>query len=80
LPAVKFDVIPTQSNNLRRPQAVPVSDQNGRGVPMAPTVLAGGVDKLLDLALGQILPRAVRNPPDCYILSLEHKKQRPCFP
>jgi hypothetical protein len=34
---------------------MPIGNQDGGGVPMAPAVLAGRVDKLFDLALGQIL-------------------------
>jgi len=35
---------------------VPVGHQDGCGVPVAPPILAGRVDQLLDLSLGQILP------------------------
>jgi hypothetical protein len=42
---------------------MPIGDQNGCGVPVTPTVLTGGIDKLFDLALGQIFPRAF----NCYI-------------
>jgi hypothetical protein len=34
---------------------VAVGEQDRGGVPMAPTVFAGGVQELLDLALGQVL-------------------------
>ena len=45
-------------------QAVPIGDQDGRGVPMSAAVQLGGLDEPLDLPLGQIFTAA---PANCYI-------------
>jgi hypothetical protein len=37
-----------------------VSDQDSRGVPMPRAVLLGGLNKPLDLALGQVLAGPIR--------------------
>src|SRR5262249_58471046 len=51
-------------HQLRGPETVAVSDQDGRGVPMPRAVLLGGLDEALDLAIGEIFTAALAN---CYI-------------
>jgi pyridoxine/pyridoxamine 5'-phosphate oxidase len=46
------------------PEAVAVSDQDSRGVPMTRTVLLGGLDEPLDFPVGEIFTAALAN---CYI-------------
>ena len=50
----EVDLIPAQVHQLRDPQAVAVGNQDHRSVPMAPAVLAGCLDQLPDLGLGQV--------------------------
>ena len=63
-PGSEVDVIPAQHNHLGRSQAVAVSNQDGRCVPMPGAVLLGGLNEPLDLPFGQILPPKSA---DCYI-------------
>ena len=60
----EVDVVPAQCHQLRGPEAVAVSDQDRRGVPMPRAVLLGGLDEPLDLAIGEIFAAALAN---CYI-------------
>ena len=47
--------MPFQAADLRSPQAVAISDQDHGGIAMTmPAYLAGSIDELLDLALGEI--------------------------
>ena len=55
---MKMHLVPAQVAQLRRPQAVPVGDQDHGGVAVAVAVGLGGLDQLLDLGLGQMLARA----------------------
>ena len=63
-PGGEVDVVPAQRHQLRGPEAVAVSDQDSRGVPMPRAVLLGGLDEPLDLAVGEIFTAALAN---CYI-------------
>jgi hypothetical protein len=63
-PVGEVDVVPAQCHQLRGPEAMAVSDQNRRGVPMPRTVLFGGLDEPLDLPVGEIFTAALAN---CYI-------------
>ena len=60
----EVDVVPAQRHQLRGPEAVAVSDQDRRGVPMPRAVLLGGLDEPLDLPVGEIFTAALAN---CYI-------------
>ena len=51
----EIDIVPAQGDKLAGAQPVAVGEQDRGGVPMAPTVFAGCVQELLDLALGQVL-------------------------
>src|SRR6266487_3013835 len=48
------DLVPTKAHQLSHPQAVPVGQQQHRGVPMPITVRLGGLDQPLDLLLGGV--------------------------
>src|SRR5262249_20318598 len=63
-PGGEVDVVPAQRHQLRGPEAVAVSDQDSRGVPMSRAVLLGSLDQALDLAIGEIFTAALAN---CYI-------------
>jgi pyridoxine/pyridoxamine 5'-phosphate oxidase len=52
-PSGEVDVVPAQCHQLRGPEAVAVSDQDSRGVPMPRAVLLGGLNKPLDLPVGR---------------------------
>jgi len=45
-------------SNPAYPEAVAVSDQDSRGVPMPRAVLLGGLDEALDLTVGEIFTAA----------------------
>jgi hypothetical protein len=47
-PGGEVDVVPAQCHQLRGPEAVAVSDQDSRGVPMPSAVLLGGLNEPLD--------------------------------
>jgi hypothetical protein len=66
LARLQVDVVPAQRHKLAGTQPVAIGQQDRRSVPMTPTVLAGGVHQLLDLALREVVPRPRRS--DCYIL------------
>jgi hypothetical protein len=51
----KIDIVPAHGDKLAGAQPMAVGEQDRGGVPMTPTVVAGGVHELLDLPLGQIL-------------------------
>ena len=54
---VQLDLRPFQIAQLRGTQAVTIGNQDRGRVPMAvPAVLAGGIDKPLDLLVGQVFP------------------------
>src|SRR5262249_818810 len=54
-PLGKLDLMPLQVAQLRGPQAMPIGDQDHRGVAVTTAaVLAGGSHQPLDLLLGQI--------------------------
>src|SRR5262245_39412540 len=53
----EVDIVPVQSHKLAGPQAMPVGNQDGGGVPVAPAVAPRGIHQLLNLPLGEILPR-----------------------
>src|SRR5215471_9583594 len=55
----EVDVVPAQCHQLRGPEAVAVSDQDSRGVPMPRAVLLGGLDEALDLPVGEIFTAAL---------------------
>src|SRR5215472_5452029 len=59
----QIDVVPAQRHQLRGPETMAVSDQDSRGVPMPRAVVLGGLDELLDLAIGEIFTAALAN---CY--------------
>ena len=63
-PGGEVDVVPAQCHQLRGPEAVAVSDQDRRGVPMPRSVLLGGLDEPLDLPFGEVFTAALTN---CYI-------------
>jgi hypothetical protein len=67
-PGGQIDVVPAQCHQLRGPEAVAVSDHDSRGVPMARTVLLGGLDEPFDLPVGEIFTAA---PANCYIYAVE---------
>ena len=73
--SLKLDVVPAQTDQLGRPQAVAIGDQDRGGVPVAMAVVLGSLYKPLDLALSQIVPA------DCYSLFASNApKPLPCFP
>src|SRR5215471_11964257 len=55
----QWRVVPAQRHQLRGPEAVAVSDQDRRGVPMPRAVLLGGLDEALDLPVGEIFTAAL---------------------
>jgi hypothetical protein len=57
LGAGEVDRFPPQANELGRAQAVPVSDENHRGITMRIVVSAGRLDQALDLRLSEVFPR-----------------------
>jgi len=63
-PSGEVDVVPAQCHQLRDPEAVAVSDQDRRGVPMPRAILLGGLDEALDLPVSEIFTAALAN---CYI-------------
>ena len=54
----KIDGVPAQRDQLARPQAMPVGDQDHGGVAVAIAVLASCRDQPIDLGVGQVLARA----------------------
>jgi hypothetical protein len=57
----KIDLGPLQGTQLGRPKAMPIGQEDRRGVPSAiPASPAGSLDQPLDFGFGQVLPRAVR--------------------
>jgi hypothetical protein len=52
------DLIPPQVHQLRHPQAVTIGQQDHGRVGVPPPVRPGGGHQLLDLGVGQVLPRA----------------------
>jgi hypothetical protein len=63
-PGGEVDVVPAQCHQLRGPEAVAVSDQDRRGVPMPRPVPLGSLDEPFDLPVGEIFTAALAN---CYI-------------
>jgi hypothetical protein len=45
-----------QATQLAGPEAVPERQEDHGRIPLGPTVALGGLDELLDLTLGQMLP------------------------
>src|SRR5262249_34147280 len=60
----EVDVVPAQRHQLPGSEAVAVSDQDSRRVPMPRAVLPGGLDEPFDLPVGEIFTAALAN---CYI-------------
>ena len=54
----KVDGVPAQRDQLARPQAMAVGDQDHGGVAVAIAVLASCRDQPIDLGVGQVLARA----------------------
>ena len=54
----KIDGVPAQRDQLARPQAMAVGDQDHGGVAVAIAVLASCRDQPIDLGIGQVLARA----------------------
>ena len=54
----KIDGVPPQRDQLARPQAMAVGDQDHGGVAVAIAVLASCRDQPIDLGVGQVLARA----------------------
>jgi hypothetical protein len=48
-PGIQLDLMPLQVADLRRPQTVPVGDQDHGGVAMPVATVLGRVHELLDL-------------------------------
>ena len=75
LPMASFKIIPAQRHKLAGPQAVPVGNQDSRGIPMPPPVIACRLHQALNLALGQVFPwsrvspwwPSTLSPSHCYI-------------
>jgi hypothetical protein len=63
-PGGEVDVVPAQCHQLRGSEAVAVSDQDRRAVPMPRPVLLGGLDEPFDLPVDEIFTAALAN---CYI-------------
>ena len=57
-PGGEVDVVPAQCHQLRGPEAVAVSNQDSRGIPMPSAVLFGGLNEPLDLPVGEIFTAA----------------------
>ena len=55
----EIDLIPTQVYKLGRPQAVAEGDEDHGGIPVTPAIGPGGIDQLIDLGAGQVLPRPI---------------------
>ena len=56
---IQLDLMPLQIAQLGSPKPVPVGHQDHGGVPVTvSTMLARGLDQLLDLAAGEIPPSA----------------------
>jgi hypothetical protein len=51
----QVDIIPPKCDQLTRPQAVAIGQQDGSGVPMAMPIPTGSIDQPLDFLLSQIL-------------------------
>jgi hypothetical protein len=56
--AIEVDLVPTQVDKLRGPQAVPVGQQDHRDVAMAVSIGLGCISKAVDLGIDQILAGA----------------------
>lgn len=54
----ELDLIPTQIDKLRSPEAMPVGHKDHGGIAMPPTVLPGSGHQPFDLGLGQVLAGA----------------------
>ena len=54
----KVDLVPPEIDQFTHSETVPIADQDHRSVAMTPAVLAGRLDQLLDLGLGQVLAGA----------------------
>jgi len=54
---LQVDVLPTKVDQFRGPQTVPKGQQDHCRVTMAPTVVLGGLNQPLDLALSEVLVR-----------------------
>jgi hypothetical protein len=52
----EVDLIPAQVCQLRDAQAMPVGDQQHRGVAVTMAALLGGGDQALDLVSSQVFP------------------------
>src|SRR5262245_58290762 len=54
-PLVEFDLMPLEAADFAGPQPVAIGDQDHGGIAMTvPTVLAGSIHQLFDLAIGEI--------------------------
>jgi hypothetical protein len=69
-PGGEVDVVPAQCHQLRGPEAVAVSDQDRRGVPMPRPVPLGSFDEPFDLPVCQLL----------HLLRLEPRREAARFP
>jgi hypothetical protein len=55
----EIDLVPAEIHQLADPQAVAISDQDHGGIAMAPAVVAGCLDQLLDLGASQMFPGSI---------------------
>ena len=55
---IKVHLIPTEIRKLTHSESVAIGDQDHGGAPMAPAALAGRLDQLLALDLGQVFAGA----------------------
>jgi hypothetical protein len=77
-PGGQVDVVPSQCRHLLRSDAVAVGNQDGRGITMPGAVLLRGLNKPLNLSLGEIFAAASAN---CYIYCGWSPLAKPCvFP
>jgi hypothetical protein len=56
--APEVDLVPAQIHKLRSPQAVPEGHEDYRRVTVPVAIALGCRDELVDLGLGQMLPRS----------------------
>ena len=62
---LKLDIVPAQTDQLGRPEAVAIGDQDRGGIPVTVAVAPSGIDQPLDLATGQVVST------NCYSLPIE---------
>jgi hypothetical protein len=53
---VEVDLVPAEIDQLGHPESVPIGHEDHGRVPVAPTVISGGLLQAADLAVGEVFP------------------------